>query len=109
MSAHEVEAGQLEDERLIERGLKCPLEAFEGFSLGRPAGGDAACNASLELVGDLDAEDVLEELGRPGLLLGGPGEPLVELGERERQPEEFEVLPESGEDGVVGGGLGAGS
>jgi hypothetical protein len=107
--AHEVEPGQLEDEWLVEGGLKLPLKALERFALGQAAGGDAPGDALLELVRDLDAEDVLEELRGAGALLGRPGEPLVELGERERQPEELEVVSESGEDGIVAGGVDSGS
>ena len=111
--AHEVEAGELENQRLVEAGLKRPVECLERFALGQAAGGDASCDALLELVGDLDAEDVLEELRGTWALLGGPGEPLVELGEGDRQSEELEVFSESGDDRVVSGGvvswLGSGS
>lgn len=114
VAAHEVEAGELEDEILVEAGLEVPVEGLEGLALDEPAGVDAPGDALLELVRGLGAEDVLEERGRAGALAGGPREPLVELVERAGQSEEVEVSSEPREDGVVVGSstvsrLGSGS
>src|SRR6185295_2424412 len=59
VAAHEVEACELEHERLVEAGLKVPVEGFERLALDEPAGVDAPRDALLELVRGLEAEDVL--------------------------------------------------
>jgi len=101
MPAHEVEACELEHERPIEAGLKVPVECLEGLALDQPAAVDAPSDPLLELVGGLEAQDVLEERGGAGALVGGPREELVELVARAGQPEEFEVPSEPRDDGVV--------
>lgn len=90
----EVEAGDLHDESLVELGLKREVEGLERLALGQAALVDAALDAPLELVGGLGAEDVVEERARRRLLLGGPGEVLVEVFEGVGQPDDVEVLPE---------------
>ena len=61
VAADEVEAGELEDERLVEAGLEVPVEGLEGLALDEATGIDAAADALLELVRGLGAEEVLEE------------------------------------------------
>jgi len=100
VAAHEVEAPELEDEGLVERGLKVPVEGFEELALVQSAGLDAASNATFELVADFAAEEVLEQGGGAGALAQGPGEQLVELREGVSQSEEGEVSSESLGDGV---------
>jgi hypothetical protein len=101
VAAHEVEAGKLEDEGLVEGGLEVPVERLQRLALGEPAGVDAPRDALFELVRGLDAEDVLEERGRACAFARGPRELLVKRLERAGQSEEFEVSPESGADGLV--------
>jgi hypothetical protein len=113
VAAHEVEARELEDEGLVERGLEVPVERLEGLALDEAAAIDPPDDALLELVGGLEAQDVVEQRGDAGALAGGPREEVIELAERAGQPEEVEVSSESSEDGVVGAGsalagLGAG-
>jgi hypothetical protein len=108
VAADEVEAGKLEDERLVDAGLKVPVERLEGLSLDEATGVDAAADALLELVRGLGAEEVLEEGGGAGTLAGGPDEVRVELVEGMAQAEEVEVSPEaSGDEVVVAGSVGA--
>jgi len=99
--SHEVEAGELEYEVLVERRLEVPVERLESLALDESAGVDAPGDALFELVRCLDAEDVLEERGRPCALAGGPREVLVERLERAGQSEEVEVSSESSADGLV--------
>lgn len=101
----EVEARELEDDRLVELGLEVEVEGLERLVLLEPAAIDAACDALLQLVGGLDTEDVLEQRRRTGTLAYGPRESLVELLKSTGQPEEFEVSSESLESGVVAGGV----
>ncbi len=101
VAAHEVEAGELEDERLVEAGLEVPVEGLERLALDEPAGVDAPYDPLFELVRGFDAEDVLEERGSAWALVRGPRESLVELVERAGQAEELEVASEPGADGVV--------
>jgi hypothetical protein len=101
VAAHEVEACELEHERLVERGLEVPLEYLERLALDEPTGIDAADDALFELVSGLETEDVLDEGGGPGAFVGGPREKLVELVERAGQAEEVEVSSQPGDDGVV--------
>jgi hypothetical protein len=91
VATDEVEAGELEDEGLVEGRLKIPVERLECLSLDEPTGVDAPGDALLELVGGLDAEDVLEERGGAGALVGGPRKQVIELIERAGQSEEFDV------------------
>jgi hypothetical protein len=114
VAVDKVEAGELEDEVLVEAGLKVPVERLEGLALDEPAGVDSPVDALFELVRGLAAEDVLEERGRAGPLAGGPREQRVELVAGMGQSEEVEVSAESVEDGVGVGasavaGLGAGA
>ena len=104
MAADEVEAGELEEEALVEGGLEVPVEGLEGLVLAQAAGGDAAGDAPFELAPDLGAEDVLEERGGACPLAGGPGEQFIELAEGVGQSEEDEVPSESleGEVGIRG-------
>ena len=101
VATHEVEAGEFEDERLVEAGLKVPVERLERLALDEAAGVDAPRDPLLELVRGLGAEDVLEERGRAGTLAGGPRQPLVEFVAGAGQSEEVEVSPEARKDGVV--------
>jgi len=101
VATHEVEAGELEHESLVEAGLEVPVERLERLALDEAAGVDAPRDALLELVGGLDAEDVLEQRGRAGALAGRPRQPVVELVARAGQSEEVEVSPESFADEVV--------
>jgi len=82
VAADEVEAGELEDERLVDARLKVPVEDLEGLALDKAAGVDAAADALLELMCGLGAEEVLEQGGGAGTLAGGPDEVRVELVER---------------------------
>ena len=99
VAAHEVEACELEQEGLVERGLEVPLECLERLALDEPARVDAPDDALLELVSSLEAEDMLDERGGTGALVAGPGEELVELVERAGRAEEFEVSSQPGDDG----------
>lgn len=101
VAAHEVEACELEHEGLVERGLEVPVECLERLALDEPAGVDATDDALFELVSGLEAEDMLDERGGAGALVGGPREELVELVERAGQAEEVEVSSQPGDDGVV--------
>lgn len=101
MAAHEVEACELEHEGLVEGRLKVPVERLEGLALDEAAGVDTPDDALLELVGGLEAEDVLDERGGARALVSGPREQLVELVERAGQSEEVEVSSQSGDEGVV--------
>ena len=107
VASHEVEAAKLPEEGLVEPGLEVPVESFEGLALVQAAGVDASTDAGLQLRGDLDAQDVLEQSGGARALAQGPGEQVVELAEGMGQSEEEAVLPESLDDGV-GAGRGAG-
>lgn len=95
LATDEVEAGELEDDGLVELGLEGEVEGLERLAFGQAALVDAALDAPLDLVGGLGAEDVIEQRAGAGLLLRGPGEVLVEVLEGVGQPEDFEVLPES--------------
>jgi hypothetical protein len=109
VAADEVEAGEFEDERLVEAGLEVPVEDLEGLALDEATGVDAAVDALLELVRGLSAEEVLEEGGGAGTLSGGPDEVRVELVERMAQAEEMEVSSEaSGDEVIVAGSVGSG-
>jgi hypothetical protein len=103
--AHEVEAGELEEEGLVERRLEVPVEGFERLLLAQAARRDAARDAPLELARDLGGEDVLEQRRGAGALACGPREQLVEALVDVRQSEEEEVSSESleGEVCVVSG------
>lgn len=101
VAAHEVEACELEHERLVERGLEFPLEYLERLALDEPARVDAADDALFELVRGFEAEDVLDERRGAGAFVGGPREERVELVERAGQSEEVEVSSQSGGDGVI--------
>lgn len=98
LAPDEVEASELGDERFVEFGLEVPLECLERFGLNQAARENAALDALFEFAGGLEAEHVLEKCRRTWALAGGPGEPFVELGEGERQPEKFEVPSESFDD-----------
>lgn len=109
VAADKVEAGELEDERLVEARLEVPVEDLEGLALDKAAGVDAAVDALLELMCSLGTEEVLEEGGGAGALAGGPDEVRVELVERVGQAEEVEVSSEaSGDEVVVAGSVGSG-
>jgi hypothetical protein len=99
--AHEVEAGELEHEGLVEAGLEGPVEDLERLALDEAAAVDAARDPLLELVRGLEAEDVLDERGGTGPLAGGPCQELVELREGAGQSEELEVSAKSGEDRII--------
>src|SRR5262249_45218469 len=71
------------------------------FALDEPAVGDSAGDPLLEFLGSLDTEHVLEQCRDAGALSRGPGEALVELGERKRQPEEREGPTQSLKNDVV--------
>jgi hypothetical protein len=86
---------------LSRGGLEVPVEGLEGLALEEAAGVDAPGDALLELVGGLEAQDVLEEGGGARALVSSPGKPLVELFERAGQPEEVEGSSQPGDDGVV--------
>ncbi len=101
VAAHEVEACEFEHEGLVESGLEVPVERLERLALDQTAGVDAPDDALLELVSGLEAEDVLDESGGAGPLVGGPRKELVELVKRAGQAEEVEVSSQPGEDGVV--------
>jgi hypothetical protein len=101
VAAHEVEAGELEDERLVEGGLEVPVERLEGLALDEAAADDPPDDALLELVRGLEAEDVVEQLCDAGAFAGSPREEVVELVEGADQSEEVEVASEPSEDGVV--------
>ncbi len=75
----EVEACQLQDERLVEAGLEGPVEGLEGLALGQAACVDAAFDPACELVGCLFAQDALQERARGRLFGAGPGEVLVQV------------------------------
>jgi hypothetical protein len=101
--AHEVEASEFEHERLVEAGLKSPVEGLERLALGEPAIVDPPCDPLLEPVRGLAAEDMLEQCGVARTLARGPREELVERLERAGQAEEFEVSLEPGANRVVVG------
>jgi len=109
VAADEVEAGQFDDECLVEARLEIPVEDLEGLTLDKAAGVDTATDALLELVRGLGAEEVLEQSGGAGALAGGPDEVCVELVERVGQAEEVEVSSEtSGDEVIVAGSGGSG-
>jgi hypothetical protein len=83
--AHEVEAGKLENHGFVDAALESPVEGFKGLSLDKAAAVDATVDAVLELVCHLDTEHVLEQRGRVGALLSGPGKMGIELGQGGRQ------------------------
>lgn len=101
MSAHEIEARELEHERLVEARLEVPLERCEHLLVDEPARVDASRDSLLELVRGLASQDMLEERGRTGALARGPRELLVELGKRTGQSEELEVSSEPLDDEVA--------
>jgi hypothetical protein len=103
-AADEVEAGELEEEGLVEVGLEVPVEGFEGLLLAEAAGDESTLDAGFELAAHLVAQEVLEQRGGARALAGGPGELLVELGEGVGQSEEGEVSSESLDDEVVADG-----
>lgn len=109
VAADEVEAGKLEDERLVETGLEVPVEDLEDLALDETTGVDAAADALLELVRGLGTEEVLEKRGGAGTLASGPDEMRVELVEGMTQAEEVEVSSEaSGDEVIVAGAVGSG-
>jgi len=63
------QAGQVFDQRPVERGLKVPVEGFEGLSRLQAAAVDAALNAALGLLARCVAQYALEK-SRPRWLLG---------------------------------------
>jgi hypothetical protein len=75
----EVEAGELEDELLVEAGLEGPVECLKGLALGQAAVVDAAFDPSGELMGGLLAQDALEKDARGGLVGARPGQVLVQV------------------------------
>src|SRR5262245_51161445 len=102
MPAHEVEARELEDGRLVEARLEVPVECLQRLALAEAAVVAAPRDPLLEPARCLDAEDVLEQRGRARSRARRPREKLVELGERLIQPEDLEVSSQSFEDeGVV--------
>ncbi|HEX2685962.1 MAG TPA: hypothetical protein VHN14_05065 [Kofleriaceae bacterium] len=101
VAADEVEAGEFEDERLVEARLEVSVEDLEGLALDKAAGVDAAADALLELMCSLGAEEVLEQDGSAGPLTSGPDEVRVELVERVGQAEEVEVLSEPSGDEII--------
>lgn len=104
VAVDEVEAGEVEHERLVERRLEVPVEGLEGLVLTQAAEGDAPGDALLDLLRRLGVEDALEEGEVAGALALGPGEVLVEGRERVGQAEELDGPPESGSSVVVGRG-----
>ncbi len=60
VAADKVEAGELEDEGLVEAGLEVPVERLERLALDEATGVDPAADALLELVGGLGAEQGLK-------------------------------------------------
>jgi hypothetical protein len=105
VATYEVESSELEDNSLVELGLKVEVERLECLVLLEAAAVDAPGDALLELVRSLGAEDVLEQCRRAGALAHGPREAVVELVEGAGQPEELEVSSESleGEVAIAGG------
>src|SRR6266702_384922 len=102
--ADEVEASELHDQSLVEFGLEVPVEGFEQLAFDQAADRDTSRDALLEFVRRLGAQHVLEQRGGAGAFARGPGESVVELGEREGQPEELEMSSEPVDElGVVGG------
>jgi hypothetical protein len=91
----EGEIAELDDESLVEPGLEMPVEGLERLALDEAASLDAVLDAMLSLVGNLAAEDVLEQSARGWTLAGGPSEQLIDALARESQSEEPEVLLES--------------
>lgn len=86
VTAHEVESGELDDERLVELRLEVELEGLERLSFLEAASVDATVDALLELLGDLCGEDVLEERRGAWTLARCPGEVLIEGVQRVCQP-----------------------
>ena len=70
----EVEAGELEDQRLVESRLEGPVESLERLALDETAVKDAGLDTFFEALGGLAREDVLEQSGRAGALTGCPRE-----------------------------------
>jgi hypothetical protein len=79
--AHEVKAGELENHGFVDTGLESPVEGFNGLLLDKAAAVDAMVDAVLKLVCHLDTNHVLEQRGRVGALLGGPGKMCIKLGQ----------------------------
>jgi hypothetical protein len=77
--AHEVEAGKLENHGFVDSALESPVEGFKGLLLDKAAAVDVTVDAVLKLVCHLDTKHVLEQRGRVGVLLGGPGKMCIEL------------------------------
>lgn len=100
--AHEVQAGELEDEGLVDLRLEVPLEGLERLALDQPARVDASSDALLELVRSLRPEDVVKEVRDGRTFLRRPSQARVQLSQRQGQAEKLEVLSQSGEDGVIG-------
>jgi len=104
----EVEAGELQHEALVDRGLEVPVEGLECLSLDQAADPDTPVEARGRLVIDLGGQDVLEQGGMPGSLAGGPREHVVERGERMGEGQVAEVPAQALDhhDGLVGGRAG---
>ena len=90
----EVEAPELQEERLVELRLEVPVEGLQGLVLAQAALVDASLDADLELLRGLGAENALEEREVSGSLARGPREVVVEIREGVGQPEEREVSSE---------------
>ncbi len=60
LATDEVEAPELEHERLVESGLEGPVEGLECLALDEPAGDDSSLDALRQSLRSLEAEDAFE-------------------------------------------------
>jgi hypothetical protein len=67
----EAQRGELVDEPPVERGLGAEVELLEGLGRGEPGEPQAAGEAALLGRGDLDVEQVVQQLGVAGLVALG--------------------------------------
>src|SRR5207248_1422040 len=94
LATDEAEAGELQDEGLVEGGLEGPVEGAEGLALAEPTCRDAALDAALQLEGGFRREHAQEKGAGCRLVRKREAEVLVEDREGVVQAEEREVSSE---------------